>query len=485
MTSRTTELFTPVVEERKLHSSFVKTLTPPSMAAKGMLSEVFAQFTDPDGNFVEQFQTSGFDARLFELYLFAHFSRSGYTVTRPKPAPDFIVARDGVEVAVEATTANPSTSRAAGGRTTHLWEMTRAEAQEYQSHGMAIRLGSPLFSKLNKRYWDFAHCKGKPFVLAIENFHEEGSLAFADSGLSDYLYGIEQTAHWLPDGTLVVEANERTAHTAGAKTIPSNFFAQPGAENISAVLFTNSGTHAKFSRMGYQAGHDRGELVMWREGLCYSHGGTLRDPTWFRYDLAAPPRLETWGEGTVVIHNPRAKYPVPPGFFLDAVESRYEDGVVVSTVPPWHPFTSHTFIFPVGAAEQSALRPVQIRPLTRLEFDLKSAFVFTFDNPVFEQDGWFADPSDTVLGLVAQDRCDQDWAYAVLTRGSDGRFGASSTQINLPDRLTAVRQLQMEMAGGSIAAVLSAVLDEIVKGHSARGRTATKRKARKRGRRRR
>jgi hypothetical protein len=30
-------------------------------------------YEDPDGNFIEQFQTTGFDARLWELYLFAMF----------------------------------------------------------------------------------------------------------------------------------------------------------------------------------------------------------------------------------------------------------------------------------------------------------------------------------------------------------------------------------------------------------------------------
>jgi hypothetical protein len=38
-----------------------------------MLREVYAEFPDPDGNFVEQFQTSGLDARTFELFLFAMF----------------------------------------------------------------------------------------------------------------------------------------------------------------------------------------------------------------------------------------------------------------------------------------------------------------------------------------------------------------------------------------------------------------------------
>ena len=56
-----------------------------------MLEDVFDSFEDPDGNFKEQFQTTGFDSRFFELYLYSYFSRSGFSVDRSHPYPDFIV----------------------------------------------------------------------------------------------------------------------------------------------------------------------------------------------------------------------------------------------------------------------------------------------------------------------------------------------------------------------------------------------------------
>jgi hypothetical protein len=49
---------------------------------------------------------AGFDARVFELYLFAYFSRSGYAIDFTYNRPDFIVERNGVRVAVEATTSS-------------------------------------------------------------------------------------------------------------------------------------------------------------------------------------------------------------------------------------------------------------------------------------------------------------------------------------------------------------------------------------------
>ena len=45
-----------------------------------MLREVYSEFPDLDGNFVEQFQTSGFDPRTFELFLSAMFKDLGHHI---------------------------------------------------------------------------------------------------------------------------------------------------------------------------------------------------------------------------------------------------------------------------------------------------------------------------------------------------------------------------------------------------------------------
>src|SRR5882724_4679194 len=133
-----------------------------------MFGDVYQSFDDPDGNFVEQFQTTGFNARCFELYLFAYFSRSGFEVNRSHPNPDFLVSREGLTVAVEATTVNRSTSGVLGKSRKRISEMTMAELREYQRNELPIRFGSPLFSKLQEKYWELEHCRDMPFVVAIE-----------------------------------------------------------------------------------------------------------------------------------------------------------------------------------------------------------------------------------------------------------------------------------------------------------------------------
>jgi hypothetical protein len=44
-------------------------------------------FQDPDGNFVEQFQSNAFNSRLWELYLFAVLGERRFYIDRDYPAP--------------------------------------------------------------------------------------------------------------------------------------------------------------------------------------------------------------------------------------------------------------------------------------------------------------------------------------------------------------------------------------------------------------
>lgn len=73
-----------------------------------MRHELQKEFDDPDGNFVEQFQTTGFDARTFELFLFAMFRESGHAINRAYSRPDFLLQKAGIGAWIEAVTANPA-----------------------------------------------------------------------------------------------------------------------------------------------------------------------------------------------------------------------------------------------------------------------------------------------------------------------------------------------------------------------------------------
>lgn len=345
-------LFDIVVSEEKLHGTFKTILRDPSYEpSRVMMEKVFKDYDDVDGNFVKDFQSTGFDARVWELYLFAYFREEYGAVGRPKPHPDFKVDVGGRPVFIEAVTSNDPAFRSEP-YTGPPPILSEAEIEEQIRHTFPIRVGSPLFSKLKKRYWDAPHVSGHPLVFAVECFHERTSLIFGEKPLFALLFG--QVGTWRYEGDkLIVGRQPIQTHELGTKKIPSGFFFQPETEHVSAVLFSNSGTLTKFFRMEVQdgewtqPGRWRLPVVAVREGVCYSHPNAV-DPDRFMYVVGAPeaPR-ESWGQGVSFIHNPRALHPIPEGAFPGAIHHRLrDDGNILTTgVPDFYPMASFTVMY--------------------------------------------------------------------------------------------------------------------------------------------
>jgi len=348
--AKRTDLFDPVKPRAELDPRFVLIAEHPSQApVRSMARNVFTNFIDRDGNFVEQFQTTGFDQRTWELFLFAYLSDAGFSFDTTHARPDFVGEKDGEWVAIEATTANATGGQAAP---TTLEGLRRRAAESNDEilrriqHEMPIRLGSPLYSKLRERYWELEYVAAKPLIFAIESFAAEDALYFSDTGLAAYLYGLWATPWRTSTGDLIVTSIPISEHREGNKVIPSGFFNQPEAEHISAVLFANAGTMPKFGRMAVQEGLDAKHVKMIRVGACYDHDPNAAEPLEFAYDVAERPHEwghpETWGEGMSMFHNPNALRPVDESLFPDIAHHRLEDGRVTATVPAFHPFISQT-----------------------------------------------------------------------------------------------------------------------------------------------
>jgi len=443
-------LFDPIVPLDKLNPHFELLRTSPgSEPTRWMLDNVYQSFEDPEGNFLEQFQTTGFDARYFELYLFAYFSRSGFSVERTLPNPDFIVSRGGVRVVVEATTLNPSTSGVLARLGKKISELSEEELLDYLRNELPIRFGSPLFSKLQKKYWELEHCHDLPFVLAIEAFHDEESLGLTDWSLIRYLFGLDQTGTWDQGGRLKVETTAVKEHTVGTKSIVSGFFGLPDAEHVSAVLFTNSGSNAKFSRMGYQHGVGCDVIGMFRTGFCFNPQPDAMDPTFFLYNLDEPPFVESWGQGLVVQHNPNARRPIWKEFFVDAVQSYVEDGIFRSDPSHWHPLFSKTVTLHLGEVKQvRALLPQRfaVAAVAKEQFRSACGFSILESNLVVEEHGWFMDETESFLGVVIRDKIDNDWGYVVLGRDIQFNFRPIEMQSSLSTREKARIGLQQKIS---------------------------------------
>lgn len=465
-------LFDQLVPESKLNSAFVTVRAfPGNEPTRLAMDAVFDRFDDVDGNFIEQFQTTGFDARTFELFLFAYFADAGFNVTRPKERPDFLIERDGLAVAVEATTSNPTHPRSmpphspgnesvSPPEATTIGSSIDAEQHELSDrphpsevhstpptaeevaahrirveHELPIKIGSALYSKLQKRYWDLPVVKDRPFVIAVEAFHAEDSLFFSSAGLANYLFGIDQRWEHREDGTLVVTNTSRDRHRFGAKEIPSHFFAQPDTEHVSAILFTNSGTTAKFTRMGYQAGLHRGNLLIARSGFWPDPDPNSAEPQVGSYTLEDPPYEEWWGEGVVIFHNPNAKHPLPHDFFADATQVYRSGSDILADGSNLSPYLSRTITL---VFDDETFTPVNdaasgVGTILEVEFEgldpqrAPNAFLFA------REVTWYTTKSQQLLGVVFEDRQDKDYGWAVLGRDLNSRFRCIDVAISIAE----------------------------------------------------
>jgi hypothetical protein len=179
---------------------------------------------------------------------------------------------------------------------------------------------------LDKRYWKRAGFCDDPFMLAVEDFHDVRSLGYMPAGIISYLYG---AAIPLRSGKMHVQT--KTHHTNGGKLIPSGFFYMKEAENISAVLFSNAGSFAKFNRMGQQR-WPAANIRMNR--LC-----VLGDPgpagIKSSVRTVGDQPQECWGDEIIVCHNPNALHPLPPTLFDGHAHCHVSDG---GEVIFWTPF---------------------------------------------------------------------------------------------------------------------------------------------------
>lgn len=429
-------LFDPVVPENRLHPSVVHLRSDPGAEpTRLMMEHVFASLAGlADNNFVEQFQTTGFDARVFELFLHAYFESIGAQIGRAHERPDYLVTRNGLTVAVEATTANPTQVRGAppplitGVDPRAVVEEDEDRRRERIEQELPIRVGGALFSKLEKRYWDLPHVRDRPLVFAVAPFHAHDALLFSSAGISRYLYGIQQSGRHDAAGRLVIDTEPVVSHQLGAKTIPSNFFMQPGAEHVSAVLYTNAGSVSKFTRMGYQAGLHRGNVNVVRFGVAWDPDPNAVEGVEFEYRMDEDPGEEPWGSGIEVFHNPGALHPIQDDFFEDAIQTRLENGAPTSLMPEFAPFSSITRRTRLVL---ESLAPVEDRPggvgtILRAEFDR-----FEPERPAYKSGdfpfgevAWFADEARRVLGTVLRWHGMERYGFAILGRDERGQWRA-------------------------------------------------------------
>jgi hypothetical protein len=337
-------LFEPLIAARP-HVAFERLRTSAVHAgARRLMNNVFDRMGDPDGNFVDDFQGPGFHSRLFELACFAYLEESGWTVERRQRSPDFIVTKGAVKLAIEAVTSNSPLGRDEDIAAFRMPDPGDQDIVAKCNDEFPIRVGSALFSKLQRRYWDQPHCRGIPFVLIVGPFHEPGSTTYVDEGLARYLFGIERYDDWIErDGLLVREAPV-TSHSFNGKTIPSNLFASEGAEHLSAIVWSNQFTIPRFFRIvaeseGLPDGVRSARVSGMRSG---TDGYAAED---FKYAVGdGTMARESWARGVTVFLNPNSRLLLPDDALACTSTFRIRGGRLVRDVHGFHSLTSFMFM---------------------------------------------------------------------------------------------------------------------------------------------
>lgn len=332
------DVFMPAVSGEKLNPSFVSLTADSSfIAARRVIERMMPYFSDIDGNFIKDFQTTGFDARIWELYLFAALTEQRCTFDRSVYAPDYACDFFGEGFFVEATTVNPSVVNGLVSEP-DFHSMEPSEFKDYLLNYMPVKWGSALYSKVKKQYWKLPHVGSRPIVFAIQDFHAPQSMSVSGSTLLPYLYGLDFSAVYDLAGNLVVSSAPRESHTWGGKTIPSGFFKQPGAEHVSAVISNPLGTIAKFNRMGVAAGFGEKSNRMFVTGTHHDHDPNASEPIMFKAEVKEGRWVEPWSGGMNVYHNPNALNPLNPATFAGVAQHWLSGGELRSDLPAFHPY---------------------------------------------------------------------------------------------------------------------------------------------------
>ena len=180
-------------------------------------------------------------------------------------------------------------------------------------------------------------------------------MTYTQSALWQYLYGHRVSWKIVNDQIIVSEENVET-HSFGKKIVLSGFFDLPQAENISAVVFSNAGTMAKFDRMGVAAGFGAEGYQYYRMGLKYNPDPDAVMGIPFTADVSDPEYEEFWTQEVQVFHNPNAIHPLPFDALLGASHHYFKDGLVKSAIPEEAVLSSFTVLMKIVGEDKTDSR---------------------------------------------------------------------------------------------------------------------------------
>ena len=291
--------------------------------ARGLLQEISVE-SDGCRCLVQELCESSFDATLFEIFLFVMFSAAGHEISLKQRPPRLLINRAGCSATVDTvvpTSAADTLARQGGPQPCFI-------------NGP----GGALFRKLANHAWRVPHAAGRPLIIAVEDACNDAEPIVAlSAAMLHFLFG---TARGSSSEGAFAAAQEMN------RLFPSGFFSQVESQNISAILLcSDNGTIEKFNRIGQEGEYRTNAVKMLRHGHCQSEEGASCS---FLYEVGQRrDKHESWNEGTMLIHNPFARHPLPRRWLGSSAEAELRDGAVVLTFSDaFHPHSSVTETMP-------------------------------------------------------------------------------------------------------------------------------------------
>ena len=315
------------------------------MPAKETVIDICKRFQDKDGNFIEQFQTSGFEQRLWEVMLYAIFESEGFEIKQDHQYPDFEIIKNKKILFVEATTSNIQDGDKTSEDLILIIKSTQTEKERLDAFNKLKELyiekiGSALYSKTKNKYHELDWVKDKPIVLAIAPIHDEFARQNSDYLLITYLYGYEFSSTEDNQGNLVkVDSIEKNIFEKRNKSEIEPFFKSDDSKHISAVLFFNDLTIDKFNRIGFINGL-RENIIILRSCNIYDPESSI--PKEILYFLNSDKFVEDWKQGVSIFHNPNAICPLDEDLFDGFRQIWLREGKLEGHMPEFFPFNSFT-----------------------------------------------------------------------------------------------------------------------------------------------
>lgn len=269
-----------------------------------------------NGNAAHEFQTK-FSPMFWEIYLFKMFQTLGFTVSRPKDRPDFVLDAPQGMIAAEAKIINPTPGKAPVHAPMH--EVTWNREAFYEQ--TCVKLNGALRAKLRdyRTYSAEPAVKDRPFLLCVNPYDTPHFVVQGFEAMTRVLfqYGDPEVAP-TETGRLVEVGHRRvkSATKENGTSLPLGLFLDPANTEVSAVYFNPRATTSKLFADPLRNGHEKERV--------FAHWYMVSTGT-LHYNESHPSNYrETLADGGYLFLNTHAKHAIDP-------EPFFKQGVTVCT----------------------------------------------------------------------------------------------------------------------------------------------------------